>query len=127
MARVLVVYDTDNIRDLIVMNLTMEGFDVVTAVDGLDALEKVHEAAPDIVTLDVVMPRLDGFKTAERLRADPRTSHIPIAMVSASAQEADLRRGRELGVDAYVTKPFDPDELVRVVRELVEARTARRA
>ena len=74
-----------------------------------------------------VKTQVSGFKTAERLRADPRTSHIPIAMVSASAQEADLRRGRELGVDAYVTKPFDPDELVRVVRELVETRAAQRA
>ncbi|NHC13371.1 response regulator transcription factor [Motilibacter deserti] len=120
MARVLVVDDTDNIRNLIVMNLTLEGFEVVTAVDGLDALEKVVDAAPDVITLDVVMPRLDGFKTAERLRADPRTRHIPIAMVSASAQASDLRRGTETGVDAYVTKPFDPDELVRVVRGLAE-------
>ena len=124
MARVLVVDDTDNIRDLIVMNLTLEGFEVVTAVDGLDALEKVVDAVPDVITLDVVMPRLDGFRTAERLRADPRTRHIPIVMVSASAQATDLRRGAEIGVDAYVTKPFDPDELVRVVRGLAEAAPA---
>ncbi|WP_331272022.1 response regulator [Motilibacter aurantiacus] len=121
MARVLVVDDTDNIRELIVMNLTLEGFEVVTAVDGMDALEKVVDADPDVITLDVVMPRLDGFKTVERLRADPRTRNIPIAMVSASAQADDVRRGEATGVDAYVTKPFDPDELVRVVRSLVDA------
>ncbi|NHC44794.1 response regulator [Motilibacter sp. K478] len=103
------------------MNLTLEGFEVVTAVDGMDALEKVVDADPDVITLDVVMPRLDGFKTVERLRADPRTRNIPIAMVSASAQADDVRRGEATGVDAYVTKPFDPDELVRVVRSLVDA------
>ena len=124
MARVLVVDDTDNIRDLIVMNLTLEGFEVVTAVDGVDALEKVIEAAPDVITLDVVMPRLDGFATAQRLREDPRTAHLPIAIVSACAQESDLRRGREIGVDAYVTKPFDPEELVRLVRQLSAPRAA---
>jgi CheY-like chemotaxis protein len=66
------------------------------------------------------MPRLDGFDTVARLRADPRTSDLKVAMVTASAQEGDIRRGREVGVDAYVTKPFDPAVLVRTVRELVE-------
>ena len=118
--RVLVVDDSDVIRSLISVNLEMEGFEVVTAVDGQDALDKILEVEPDVMTIDVKMPRLDGFDTVERLRSDPRTRNLKVAMVTACAQEADLRRGREVGVDAYVTKPFDPTTLVRTVRDLVE-------
>ena len=118
--RVLVVDDSAVIRTLITVNLELEGFEVVTAVDGQDALDKIHEVAPDVMTIDVVMPRLDGFDTVARLRADPRTSHLKIAMVTACAQESDIRKGRIVGVDAYVTKPFDPDTLVRTVRDLIE-------
>ena len=118
--RVLVVDDSAVIRALISVNLELEGFEVVTAVDGLDALDKIREEIPDVVTIDVVMPRLDGFDTVARLRADPRTSHLKIAMVTACAQEADIRKGRSVGVDAYVTKPFDPDTLVRTVRDLID-------
>jgi DNA-binding response OmpR family regulator len=120
LGRVLVVDDSEVIRTLICVNLEMEGFEVVQAVDGQDALDKVHDAAPDVMTIDVKMPRLDGFDTVERLRADPRTSDLRVAMVTACAQESDIRRGREVGVDAYVTKPFDPAVLVRTVRDLVE-------
>jgi DNA-binding response OmpR family regulator len=118
--RVLVVDDSDVIRQLICVNLELEGFEVVTAVDGQDALDKIHEAAPDVMTIDVKMPRLDGFDTVARLRADPRTSALKVAMVTACAQESDIVRGREVGVDAYVTKPFDPATLVRTVRDLVD-------
>ena len=118
--RVLVVDDSDVIRQLICVNLELEGFEVVTAVDGQDALDKIHEAAPDVMTIDVKMPRLDGFDTVARLRADPRTSGLKVAMVTACAQESDIDRGREVGVDAYVTKPFDPATLVRTVRDLVD-------
>ena len=124
MARVLVVDDSDVIRTLISVNLEMEGFEVVTAADGEEALEKVIEVEPDVMTIDVKMPRLDGFDTVERLRADPRTKDLKVAMVTACAQEADIRRGEAVGVDAYVTKPFDPTVLVRTVRELVEHRSA---
>jgi DNA-binding response OmpR family regulator len=119
-SRVLVVDDSDVIRQLICVNLELEGFEVVTAVDGQDALDKVYEAAPDVMTIDVKMPRLDGFDTVARLRADPRTSGLKVAMVTACAQESDIVRGREVGVDAYVTKPFDPATLVRTVRDLVD-------
>lgn len=122
LGRVLVVDDSDVIRTLISVNLEMEGFEVVTAVDGQDALDKVLETAPDVITIDVKMPRLDGFDTVARLRADPRTSHLKVAMVTACAQESDLRRGAAVGVDAYVTKPFDPATLVRTVRDLVDRR-----
>jgi CheY-like chemotaxis protein len=124
LGRVLVVDDSEVIRQLITVNLELEGFEVVTAVDGQDALEKIHEVQPDVVTIDVRMPRLDGFDTVERIRADPRTSDLKIAMVTACAQEVDVRRGSQVGVDAYVTKPFDPEALVRTVRDLVERKVS---
>src|SRR3954467_15718831 len=125
--RVLVVDDDDVIRQLITVNLELEGFDVVTAVDGQDALEKVKDARPQVVTLDVMMPRLDGWEAASRLRADPETSHVKVILLSARAQEADLQRGERIGVDAYLTKPFDPDELIDLVRRLMTEAEERRA
>ena len=119
--RVLVVDDDDVIRQLITVNLELEGFDVVPAVDGQDALDKVKDAHVQVVTLDVMMPRLDGWETASRLRDDPQTAHIKVVLLSARAQEADLQRDVKIGVDAYLTKPFDPDELIDVVRRLVDA------
>jgi CheY-like chemotaxis protein len=113
-----VVDDSEVIRELISVNLELEGFEVCTAEDGQDALDRIEQLRPDLVTLDVVMPRLDGFETAARLRSDAATRHIPVVMVSACAQEGDLQRGREIGVNAYITKPFQPEELVQVIRDL---------
>ena len=118
--RVLVVDDDAVIRQLICVNLELEGYDVHTADDGQDALDKVRDVDPAVITLDIMMPRLDGWETAERLRNDPATSHIKVILLSARAQEADLRRGKGIGVDMYLTKPFDPDELVEAVRSLAE-------
>jgi CheY-like chemotaxis protein len=115
---VLVVDDDDVIRQLITVNLELEGFEVVTAFDGQDALDKVKEADVSVVTLDVMMPRVDGWEAAARLRSDPETAHIKVVLLSARAQEADLQRGEKIGVDAYLTKPFDPDELIEMVRRL---------
>jgi CheY-like chemotaxis protein len=118
LGRVLVVDDDDVIRQLITVNLELEGFEVDTAVDGQDCLDKVAEVRPDVITLDIMMPRLDGWAAASRLRADPTTAGIKVVLLSARAQEADLARGSRIGVDAYLTKPFDPDELIEVVRRL---------
>jgi len=117
--RVLVVDDSEVIRQLISVNLELEGFEVHTAVDGQDCLDKVYTVQPDAITLDVVMPRLDGLRTAARLRDDPRTQTLKIVMVTARAQEKDLIRGREIGVDAYLTKPFDPADLVATIRTVL--------
>ncbi len=118
----LVVDDDAVIRQLITVNLELEGFEVFTAEDGIDCLEKVRELDPDVVTLDIMMPRMDGWETAARLRQDPETAHVKVMLLSARAQEADLRRGRGLGVDAYLTKPFDPEELLDMVRGLIGPR-----
>jgi CheY-like chemotaxis protein len=118
LGRVLVVDDDTVIRQLITVNLELEGFEVDTAVDGQDCLDKVKQVRPDVITLDIMMPRLDGWEAAERLRADPETAGIRVVLLSARAQEADLERGSRIGVDAYLTKPFDPDDLIEVVRRL---------
>jgi DNA-binding response OmpR family regulator len=122
--RVLVVDDSEVIRRLIAVNLELEGFEVHLAEDGLECLEQLAVVRPDAVTLDVVMPRLDGFSTLARLRGRADTRDLPVVMVSACAQESDLARGRELGVEAYLTKPFDPAELVRTVRSAVLSRAS---
>jgi CheY-like chemotaxis protein len=119
---VLVVDDTANVRELIRVNLALEGFEVRVAVDGQQALDLVAELEPDLITMDVVMPRLDGLAAATRLKADPATGGIPIVMVTARAQTADRDKGRRAGVDAYITKPFEPSELVATVRNLLDAR-----
>lgn len=117
--RVLVVDDNKVIRQLIRVNLELEGLEVVTAADGAECLDVVHQVRPDVVTLDVVMPRLDGLRTAARLRADPRTRNLPLAIVSACTQY-EVEAGLGVGVDAFLAKPFEPAELVRLVRQLME-------
>ena len=118
LGRVLVVDDDEVIRRLIAVNLQLEGFDVETAVDGQDCLARVAEIDPDVITLDVMMPRLDGWETAVQLRKSPETAHIKVVLITARAQEDDKTRGSRVGADAYLTKPFDPNEMIRVVREL---------
>src|SRR5262245_18720565 len=118
--RVLVVADEAVIRQLIVINLELEGFEVHEAVDGLDALEKARELDPDVVTLDVMMPGLDGVTTARRLRADPATRRARIVLISARSRPADLEQGLEACADEYVIKPFDPDDIVEAVRRLAD-------
>ncbi|MGY5013847.1 response regulator [Streptomyces sp. 900105755] len=119
--RVLVVDDNKVIRQLIRVNLELEGIEVVTAADGAECLDVVHRVRPDVITLDVVMPRLDGLRTAAQLRADPRTHDLPLAIVSACTHQ-EVETGLDVGVDAFLAKPFEPAELVQVVRELIERR-----
>lgn len=122
--RVLVVDDNRVIRQLIRVNLELEGFEVVTAADGVECLDVVHEVAPDVITLDVVMPRLDGLRTAALLRSDPRTRHLPLAIVSACTRQ-EVGSDLEVDVEAFIAKPFEPAELVGVVRRLAGAAGAR--
>lgn len=120
--RALVVDDSEVVRDLIAVNLQMEGFEVTTAPDGRSALSLALQTRPDVITLDVMMPGLSGFETAVELRSDERTAGIPIVMVTGRAQEADVVRGERIGVEAYLTKPFEPAELVEVVTRLARER-----
>jgi len=120
--RVLVVDDTASIRFLIRTNLELAGFEVDEAVDGVDCLDKLSRAdsLPDAITVDVMMPRMDGVATVTAIRAEPRTAKIAIIMVSTQGYPADIARGMEAGVDAYITKPFDPDFMVATVGEVID-------
>lgn len=110
--RILVVDDEPRMIDFIRMNLDLEGFHVLEAQNGLDALDVVRTQLPDLIVLDIMMPQLDGFETLRMLR---EFSNIPVIMLTAKGEEDDKIRGLELGADDYITKPFSPRELaVRV-------------
>ncbi|MEW6475419.1 MAG: response regulator [Actinomycetota bacterium] len=121
-ATVLVVDDDPVILKLLEVNFEMEGFEVVGASDGAEGLQRAREVRPDIVVLDVMMPRMTGYEVAKALREDDGTAHIPIIFVTARAQSSDVERGMELGVDDYVTKPFDPLDLIARVNTLLARR-----
>ncbi len=118
----LVVDDTASIRFLIRMNLELAGFEVDEAFDGVDALEILRSGAPlpDAVTIDVMMPRMDGISATQAIRADPALRDLVVVMVTTQGHPTSVQRGRDVGVDAYVVKPFDPDQLVATVADLVE-------
>lgn len=116
--RVLAVDDDPVILRLLQVNLAMEGYEIALAADGEEALRRARSFRPDLVLLDVMMPKKDGWQVCAELRADPELRDVPIVFLSARAQDADLRRGTELGADAYVTKPFDPLDLLELVEEL---------
>jgi two-component system phosphate regulon response regulator PhoB len=117
--KILVVDDEQDAVDLVAFNLKQAGFQVVTAPDGAEALDKVHKHQPDLIVLDVMMPELDGLEVCKLLRRDSATTGIPILMLTAKATEVDRILGLELGADDYVTKPFSPRELVLRVRKLL--------
>ncbi|MGH2790782.1 MAG: response regulator transcription factor [Actinomycetota bacterium] len=123
MSTVLVVEDDPDVRELIARKLAQAGFEVHTRQDGQAGLEATSEVAPDIVLLDVMMPRLDGIEVCRRMRAEPSTASVPVIMLTAKAQEADVDRGFGVGADDYIIKPFSPRELInRVQAVLARAR-----
>jgi CheY-like chemotaxis protein len=121
-ARVLVVDDDPVIRRLIRVNLELEGFEVSEADDGSSCLDVLESISPRVIVLDIAMPNVDGLSTITSLRGDPATSDVKIVVVSARAQQADVRRGMQAGADVYLTKPFDPEALIRAVRDLASSR-----
>ena len=125
---VLVVDDTASIRFLIRTNLELAGFSVSEAVDGQECLEILRsaETLPDVVTIDVMMPRMDGVAAVQAIRADPRLAGLAVVMVTTQGHPTSVQRAIEVGVDAYVTKPFDPDHLVATLSDLVTQRRAQR-
>jgi len=116
--KILVVDDERPIVRLVQVNLEHAGYEVVTAYDGKEALEKVEQEKPDLIVLDVMMPQMDGFEVMQRLQANPKTRNIPVIMLTAKAQDADVFRGWQSGVTLYLTKPFSPFELISFVRRI---------
>lgn len=119
---VLAVDDEIFIRRLIEVNLLRAGYRVTTAEDGQDALEKIRAERPDLVVSDVMMPRMDGFELLKQVKMDPELNDLPILMLTAKAQDADIFKGWQSGAEAYLTKPFNPMELLTFVKRIFESR-----
>ncbi|HEX9712240.1 MAG TPA: response regulator [Actinomycetota bacterium] len=116
----LVVDDDRVIQQLLQVNLELEGYDVVTADNGHDALRLIKDLRPDLVLLDVMMPKLDGREVCRRIKADPSVASIPVIFLSARAQDMDINSGLDLGASAYLTKPFDPVDLLEAVGRVLK-------
>jgi len=119
-ARVLVVDDDKIIQQLLQVNLELEGYEVTTADNGEDALRLVKDLRPDLVLLDVMMPKLDGREVCRRIKADAAIAKTPVIFLSARAQDMDVHSGLDLGASAYLTKPFDPVDLLTTVEKVLD-------
>jgi two-component system alkaline phosphatase synthesis response regulator PhoP/two-component system response regulator VicR len=123
--KILAVDDERHIVRLVEVNLARAGYQVVTAFDGREALQKVEAEKPDLVVLDVMMPYMDGFEVLRNLKANPVTAEIPVIMLTAKAQDADVFRGWQSGVDCYLTKPFNPMELLTFVKRIFDSQAGK--
>ena len=119
---VLVADDDADILALVTFRLERGGYEVVAANDGEEALRLALERAPDLAVLDVMMPKLDGYEVTTRLRQNERTRRMPVILLTARVQEADIARGFEVGADDYVKKPFSPQELGARVQAILGRR-----
>ena len=118
--RILICDDDPAILRVLQVNLEVEGYDTLLAHHGEEALELAHAEKPDLIILDIMMPRLDGYQTCERLKGSEETKHIPVVFLSAKAQASDIEKGKTYGVEDYLTKPFDPDTLVETIERLLQ-------
>ncbi len=119
--KILVVDDERHIVRLVEVNLTRAGYEVATAYDGVEALEKIADDLPDMIILDVMMPRMDGFEVLKKLQSDAKYKDIPVIMLTAKAQDADIFKGWQSGVSSYLTKPFNPKELLVFVERIFQS------
>jgi CheY-like chemotaxis protein len=116
--RVLICDDDPVILRLLQVNLEIEGYDVISAHHGEEAVQLAQSERPDLVVLDIMMPRMDGYEACKQIKSQDATRDIPIVFLSAKAQQSDIDMGRSFGVTQYITKPFDPMELLEVVERL---------
>lgn len=119
MTRILVAEDERDIRELIAFTLRFAGFDVVLATNGAEAVEMAEASPPDLIILDVRMPKMSGYEACRRLKENPRTSSVPVVFLSAKGQDSEIQQGLASGADEYILKPFAPDELIQQVRDIL--------
>ncbi len=124
MSRILLVEDEKNIVLGVTICLRSAGHEVEVAEDGVDALKKIRHDKPDLVLLDLVMPRLNGLDALKTMKENEETRDIPVIVLSARAQEEDIRRAMDLGADDYMAKPFRPVELLEVIEKVLERKKA---
>ncbi len=115
----MVIDDSLTVRKITSRLLTREGFEIITAKDGLDALQVIGENVPDVILLDIEMPRMDGFEFAKTIRSDAKLAHIPIIMITSRTAEKHRSRAKQLGIEVYLGKPYQEEELLRHLRELL--------
>ena len=124
--RILVVDDEIYIVHILDFSLGMEGYEVLTALDGEQALEKARQEHPDLIVLDIMMPKLDGYETCKMLKAEPGTKDIPVILLSAKGRNVDQKIGFEVGADDYITKPFSPRKLVERINAILGQSSSQR-
>ena len=117
--KILVVDDEIYIVHILDFSLGMEGYEVVTALDGEQAIEKARSEKPDLIVLDIMMPKLDGYETCKILKGDKDTRDIPVILLSAKGRNVDQKVGFEVGADDYITKPFSPRKLVERINSIL--------
>jgi len=120
MAKIVIAEDERDIRDLITFTLQFAGHEVISTANGAEAVEAVRREMPDIVLMDVRMPRLTGYDACRQLKADEATRDIPVVFLSAKGQEAEVKEGLEAGAIDYILKPFAPDQLTARVEEILK-------
>ncbi|TAM37524.1 response regulator [bacterium] len=118
--KILVVDDESGLVEMLSIRLEVNNYQVISASDGQEGLDKARSEAPDLIILDLMLPRLDGYQVCRALKSDEKYKQIPIVIFTARAQESDIRAGKEAGADAYITKPFEPDILLAKVSQLIE-------
>ena len=118
--KILVVDDEKDIASVVALRLQASGYEVICAFDGEEALEKARKENPSLIILDLMLPKIDGYKVCGLLKKDARFSRIPIIIFSAKAQEVDMRMGQEAGADAYITKPFEGQVVISKIKELLK-------
>ena len=118
--RILVVEDEIELVKAILIRLQQAGYEILSAYDGQEGLEKAKKEKPDLIILDLMLPKMDGYKVCGLLKADARYSSIPIIMATARAQESDEKLGLEVGADVYLTKPFQYEILLAKIKELLK-------
>ncbi len=118
--KILVVDDEQQLVEMIKLRLEASGYEVLFAYDGAEALDKARKEKPDLIILDLMLPRIDGYKVCRMLKFDEKYKKIPIIMFTARAQEEDVKRGEQVGADAYITKPFEPQALLGKIKELIQ-------
>ena len=119
MKKILIVEDESDLAGALKMRFEATGFSVEIAVDGQEALQKVRDNTPDLIILDIMLPKIDGYKVSRMLKFDDKYKNIPIIMLTAKAQEKDKELGLQVGANAYIIKPFESKDLVDKVKELV--------
>jgi DNA-binding response OmpR family regulator len=117
--RILIVDDEVQLVEMVKMRLESAGYEVILAYDGQEGFEKARRDKPDLIILDLMLPKMDGYKVCGLLKNDARYSKIPIIMFTARVQDEDMRLGKDLGAQEYVTKPFDPKILLSKIKELL--------